>query len=459
MFDREVLCRDEDADRLVTIARNLIGLERKNYLAAMRAIRTYVASLHRLADDLDLAYTLLVASVESLAQGFDGHRGEWADYDETKRQAIDKALANADNETTKTVRDALLEIEHTSLARRFRDFTLDHLRPSYFREEAMGLDKPVGRTQLPSVLREAYRLRSKYVHNLNELPRALTLGVDYGETVQIDGVILLTLQGMSRLARHVITEFIARKPKVKTEEYDYSKERTGIVRLPLAPGYWIGKVEGLSPSSGQKRFEGFLNQLAGRLQKPDGAVTDLRDVLTKVEKMLPQMNSAQRRPFLALYCVFHGVVPSNHRLGSYLKVHKRYKAELERPSIETLLMHLVLETDPEWTLTEHRSVHDAYFINRDRKSGLKVPRSLEAGLSLELAEKYRAANDPEHASELIGFAVENHPGHARLYELEQKFNPSYAIAWCSVVFPTTKATAENKETENASPLPTAGTSD
>ena len=231
------------------------------------------------------------------------------------------------------------------------------------------------------------------------------------------------------------------------------------MRLPLAPKYWIGKVKGLSPSSGQKRFEGFLNQIAGRLQNPGATVTDLRDVLTKVEQMLPQMNATQRRPFLALYHVFHGIVPPNHWLRNYRNVQMRYKAEIERPSIETLLVHLVLETDPEWTLTEHRRVHNAYFDNRDKKSGLKVPRVLEAGLSLELAEKYRAANDPEHASELIAVAVENHPGHARLYELEQNFNPKIPIAWHSVVFPTTKSTAENKETDNASPLPTTGASD
>ncbi len=75
-FDDQVWCHDEDADRLVTIVRDLIGLRRESYLAAMRAIRTYVTGLHRVVDDLELAYTLLVASVESLAQGFDGYRGE-----------------------------------------------------------------------------------------------------------------------------------------------------------------------------------------------------------------------------------------------------------------------------------------------------------------------------------------------------------------------------------------------
>ena len=459
VFDDQVWCHDEDADRLVMTVRDLIGLQRKSYLAAMRAIRTYVTGLHRLADDLELAYTLLVVSIESLAQGFDGPPGEWMDYDETKRRAIDKALVNADAETTEAVRNALVEIEHTSLARRFRDFTLDHLRPSYFREEAVGLDKPAGRADLSCALREAYRLRSKYIHNLDKLPKALTLGFDYGETFCMDHVTLLTIQGMARLARHVITEFIRRQPKTETEEYDYSKEISGIALFPVAPQYWIGNAESLSPSSGRARLEGFLSQVVSCLsQEPDAAVTDLRDVLTKVEEMLPQMNPARRLPFLALYFVFNGVISSDQRMSDISGIEKRYGPEIEHPSVESMLVHLVLGVVPGWSLVEHQEVHDDYFSNRDKKNGFKVPRTLEVGFSLELAERYRTEDNTARAFELVSFAVENHPGHTRLYELEQQFNPKNPIAWRSVIFPTTK-TDENKETQNASSLPATNTAD
>ena len=85
VFDNRVWCQDEDADRLVKVAEDLIGLQRKNYLAAMRAIRNYVRGLHRLADDPELTYTLLVASIESLAQGFKARSPDWEDYPEDKR--------------------------------------------------------------------------------------------------------------------------------------------------------------------------------------------------------------------------------------------------------------------------------------------------------------------------------------------------------------------------------------
>lgn len=434
IFDNHVYCQDRDADRLVAFVRDIIGLRRKSYLAAIRAIRTYVTGLHRLADDFELAYTLLVASVESLAQKFDGHRAKWADYDQAKRLAIDKALANADKETARAVRNALLDIEHIALSRRFRDFTRRHLKPSFFREEAAGLTTPVGRTELPDTLREAYRLRSEYIHNLRELPRLLKLGVDYRETARIDGATLLTIQGMARLARHVITEFVAREPKVKVEEYDYHMERAGIVYLPPAPQYWIGNAKNLDSATGRKRLEGFLDQVAAwHSKEPNCVVTDMRDVLAKVSAMLPRMKKIERLPFLALYYVFNGIAPSQNHLPDFPMVKERYGAAIESPSVEAMLANLVLGVVPEWTLTEYEAVHDDYFKKRDKASGMKVARTLEAGLSLELAERHRAAGNPKRAAEFVSKAVENYPGNAALYELERTFDPKKKINWRNVV--------------------------
>ena len=43
VFDGLIVCKDEDAEYLRQFVANLIGLERKSYLAAIRAIRAYTA--------------------------------------------------------------------------------------------------------------------------------------------------------------------------------------------------------------------------------------------------------------------------------------------------------------------------------------------------------------------------------------------------------------------------------
>jgi hypothetical protein len=160
MFDGAVNWQPGDNDRLQRFVADLMTLERKGYEGAMQAIRRYVIGAHRISDDVNLAYALFVMSIESLAQEFDGFEPAWDDYDQNKRGRIDKALGEAREATADKVRAAILANEPVAIARRFREFTLAHVGPSFFREEA---DKAVGAVSRPDLsiaLRQAYSIRS-----------------------------------------------------------------------------------------------------------------------------------------------------------------------------------------------------------------------------------------------------------------------------------------------------------
>lgn len=430
VFDTQVWCQDEDAIRLVKVVEDLIGLQRKNYLAAMQAIRTYVGGLRRLTDDPEVTYTLLVASIESLMQKFRGDRPEWEDYPEEKRHKIDDALERADNQIKCRVRQTLLEIEHVAARRRYGDFVLAHLKPSFFREEASGLENPIGRSDLPRALKQAYDLRSRHIHGLKELPKQLTAGFHHAETFIVDRDTLLTFQGMTRLARHVISQFIKQQRKVPTEVYDYRQERAGIVAVSLAPRYWIGRVDNLAASSGRPRLEGFLAQIAAGLKNgADAEVTDLRNLLVEVEKLLPNASETHRRPFVALYVLFNRLATPELRMSSLEKVLSAYQSEIECPSVEAMLLNLLLGTMPEWSLEEHQAIHDADLRDQGKRDILRIPPIFRAGLSLALAERYRAYGKEVDARGLISTAVENCPGNPTLCKLEQSFDPQKAIPW------------------------------
>ena len=74
--------------------------------------------------------------------------------------------------------------------------------------------------------------------------------------------LLIAFQGITRLIRHVILEFIARQLKAANEPYDYRFKRHAVVRVTMAPKYWIGATKNLKISDGTMRLEGFLNQLS-----------------------------------------------------------------------------------------------------------------------------------------------------------------------------------------------------
>jgi hypothetical protein len=279
-------------------------------------------------------------------------------------------------------------------------------------------------------LREAYGIRSKYIHNLEELPRIMTLGGSYRETVRLERKTVLTFQGLARLARCVISEFIRRQPKVEAEIHDYSLEQSGVVQVQMAPQYWVASLEGLTHDCGRQRLEGFAEQLTGHLiGEPDAGVTDLRELLAQVEAMLPGMSPAKRRPFAALYILFNTYAPEELRMPGFDAIRSKWSAELDGPTVESMFFRLLSFSEPTWPLAEHERVHSEYFRIRHWKNGLRMPKALEAGASLVLAERFRAAQDHSRAAELISFAVENYPGHQALRELETGFKGDVAIDW------------------------------
>ena len=443
-FDNQIVFKPDDEKYLCDFIKQLIGLERRCFLGVMRAIRTYITGMLRIGDDLELAYTLIVASIESLAQDFDGHKANWDDFDQRRRKKIDTALNDAEEDVKKKVRTAILEIEHTALSRRFRSFSIEHVNSSFFREEAVGIASPIAKSDLPSVLNQAYKARSKYVHNLRELPRNLKFGNLSCETLRIDKVTWLTLQGLSRLARHVIIEFINKQPTVDSESYDYHLERTGIIQAPLAPQYWIGNVHNITRECGPKRLEGFLQQLTPFLfLKPDYQITDLTPVLEVVESMLPQFKKCERLPFIALYLLFNGFLPEEQKMKGVKEFENKYGNEITQPSSEALIYILLFDLKVEWELSIHKDTIDNYFNSRDNKLSFRLPRALEAGILLNLAERYRLDGQFDEAKKYVELSLENMPENKQLSEFESnyKFHCKDVITWSEIIFPK----SEDKE--------------
>lgn len=436
MYEPDFHVQPGQIEFLQSFVEQLIGLQRVKFLGAMRAIRTYVSAMHRVADDLELAYTLLVASVESLAQDFDGHQADWASLEDRKRTAMDEALEGAGPDIAERVRHALLSVEHIALARRFREFTLAHVADSFFRAEAAGLANAAARADLPDCLREAYTLRSKYVHSLKRLPHMLTTGHVSGEVVVESGVQYFTIAGLSRLMRHVIINFVVQQPTVPHEVYDYRLERYGFGQYPLDPAYWVGGAVGDITHLGKDKLGGFLQQLTQSLLRMPGAtITDLRPVLERVNEFAPRITRDLRRPYLALMALFNWFAPNANRVEPAPQVADLIAGELGVPSTEALCCYCLTETMPDWTHAEHSETLLAYFRRRGRKNGYRLPRLLEAAVTLALAERYRLAGNLTEFRRWVSFAVENHPGNPTLLALESSLRDDQPLRWSDVLLP------------------------
>jgi hypothetical protein len=433
-FDDYVYPSDVEIESFPQFVRQLLALDRKTFLASMRSMKSFVAGHHRIGDDLGLAYALIVASVESLAQGFDGHETVWEDVEDRLRNGIDSALASADPNICSAVKEAIIRNEDTRLSRRFKAFVQNHLSPEFFREAATG-NYPIARSELPEVLTQAYRLRSKYIHTIRELPDALTHPNKYFETTRDDGKPLLTFQGLARIARHVIVNFVWRGRTVDNEPYPYVSESAGVATFPLAAECWIWQP--LPDLSHSRRYlRGFLEQLTSVLAREnDAKLTDLKAMLDGGAALLPHARPTDRAAFLAILALYNFQVHPDHQSKDFQILLDRYGADSDLPLSENLVAHTLLNSTNVWDLDKHIELHAAHVSDSGKGKGLILPRRLDAAVTLVLAERCRLADRVETARKLVEHAVENIPGNAGVLALEQNFASNNEIKFWQVLFP------------------------
>ncbi|MHC2331956.1 hypothetical protein [Bradyrhizobium sp. USDA 4454] len=434
-FDERIALQEREIVAFVELVDQLIALDRKTFLAAMGAIRTFVTALHRMRDDLALAYTLFVSALESLAQDFDGYCTTWHDVDERKRKPVDAALAHATKRTGEAVRQAILSAEHASLGTRYRAFVLRHIDRDYFRAPDLNLGGAIGRHELDGALRQAYALRSRYVHNVRKLPDAITLVHAGREVTEVDRRAALSFDGLIRLTHHVIRAFISSGTKIEHEPHDYTREQAGVVTVSLAPQMWVAAPLRRA-EHGRQRLEGHLEEIVPVLANtPNSMITDLRPIFVDIERLVRSGRKSHRTTLLTLYALFAAFLTKNDRSPTLDALLERHSSEIGRPSSDALVAGTIFGSLDAWSIDVHRETLDRYFSERSTPSGLQAPKLLEGAMCLALAERYRQARHLNEARETIARAVETYPAHPAIRDLEDKFSPRKRLDWQGALLP------------------------
>ena len=180
----------------------------------------------------------------------------------------------------------------------------------------------------------------------------------------------------------------------------------------------------------------FLTQLSSYLSNErDAEITDLQPVLAKVEPLMASGTETARRPFLALYRLFNSLVSDDQRMPNFAEIEHRFRDEIDKPSLENMLVYLILRVSPNWRPSDYERILDDYFEQRTQRNGLRLPRAFEAGMTLHAAEQSRLDGDIGTARTLVSRATECHPGHKPLRQIEGKVGPNTPIDWFEVVFP------------------------
>ena len=97
----------------------------------------------------------------------------------------------------------------------------------------------------------AYDIRSRRSHVLTDLGEEAWVYTDGAETAfEPNFQQIFTLAGLWRLVRHVVRRYVIGAAKTSPEPWDYPEALPGIIKMQLAPQYWVWQPEGLTVKLG-----------------------------------------------------------------------------------------------------------------------------------------------------------------------------------------------------------------
>lgn len=406
----------EDAEEFLL---GLLDLNRESYEAASGAIQVILHAARTARDDPTLAYTLYVAALESLAQTTEAPPVPWDRLEDRKRRLVDAALEGVRDEQADRVRAAVLEAERVGLSSRFRAFVLGHVTGGFYRDVSAGL-LPVRASELEPALKEAYRVRSGNVHTLAELPReawAVTGGFD---TVRPRGTAtLLTIEGMHRLARHVVRDWAEHAPTAETKPFSFWDALPNVLRMEVASEYWVWQADGLTAATAGKYLTGWLEvwlSVAGGHR--DGWV-DVRNVLARIEQIAAGTAAGRRIWMVALYAIVHrNLAPQDQRPGGdgFLA---RHEGLLAPPSMVSFVVALITAGSLDWPLEDLQQAAAERRVERGRRQDWQVPACFEAALLAVLADQLAQVGRHEEALAAVDEAIGELPDNVELMRFEQ----------------------------------------
>lgn len=452
-FDPHRYVPEEQIDDVRRFMTSLLALRREHYEAAMRAIRRVVRAMQRAAEDQTTAYVDMVAALESLsaysdtpAAGFDG-------LEDRKQRLIDEALKDADPSLADRVREAVVEADRPGIRRRFVGFVLGSVEPSFFRDEAVGVRQPIRRADLERAVKAAYDIRSTSVHRLQELAaETQALGRRVDTVTDRRGDVVLTLEGLARLARHVVRDFVRRAPKGVDSDFDWRLHVPGLLHMQPAPQYWVWQADGFDHRSVGRYFTGFVEHLLDLLRDPSQPIADMEKILVRIERLVPGTHDGSARAMMmGIYALWHARTnPILHRPDA-AQFLERHGSMLERPGLAAYVFALLVGNHPSWSAEMWSALAESRRKERRQRSHLELPAGVDVVLQLMAAEALLDDGQLEAAATVAAAAAEEAPGNEQVMHWEDALRKGEALQidlralLCGVEPAAQEAAAPNEE--------------
>lgn len=363
----------DQADKLREFLKDCMQLSRGRYKSVLSSCRTIKHAISIVGSNYELAYSMYIYAIESLAQQFDGYEPSWDDYDPDVRKKIDISLDGLGEVVAAKVKGALLESSKLKAQQRFLSFVNEHVDESFFDHEIGELGSWIRPSELDSLLKNAYLARSGYVHELRPVVSHLKSGIlRRGDVLHYLQRPHLTISGLHRLALHVIRSF-ARDPGPEAgESINWRTELPGVETFELSPQYWIGNQQGFETSRAPKLLSGFMENLR-EATRTNGSISDLRKTLAGVAGRIKQSRpSINHDCLICLYWLYNWSVRDDGKDADWLDVKDDLEALLEKCTFPKVFAFALQTCVCPWPALEAWQAFQTYEKQREHKNGFNV---------------------------------------------------------------------------------------
>ncbi|RTL12124.1 MAG: hypothetical protein EKK54_05575 [Neisseriaceae bacterium] len=311
-----------ETEFLTKFVDEIIGLERNSYQKIISSIRTVQDSIEVLNYNFEMAYSLLVYCLESLAGNIGNTRTTWNDIDEKIRHQLGVVFKDISLSNIHEIKRILIESQHPKAQQSFITFIEDNIDESFFTSGTINVQNPIPFSQLKQSLLNTYNIRSRFVHGLDSVPMQLKMiQMSKIDSLIVFGQPYLTFSGLFRLVRHVIMNVVHKLPKVKHEKYNWRSNLPGIMNAELSPELWVWQHENFTEEQAVLRLNAFMVQLQ------IGKINDLTNLMNKILEIYSTSKKKHKQFLYYFFILYNLSVVKEQRIPNWEKFYNKHFVE------------------------------------------------------------------------------------------------------------------------------------
>lgn len=395
----------------------IVSLSRGDYKKLIEVIRQFYKVVLLVSVNLDLAYSTLVAGIESLATKYDSYETDWQDIDSNFRKDIEQILPRLSEEDSDLIKQAIINNTHSKLKQRYCKYCEYMIKDDYFIEYIINKNNSAKKTELLHAIKISYDLRSKYVHTFKKIGDEISI-FSAREIYYINEVPHITLNGLIRLFRYITLKTIYNLEALDSEQFNYFEELPQSIALTLdnmSPELWLWNEKNYTLELSLKYLNGLILHICSVWTGQENGFLDLRKVCDRIESLLKGLNgnTDNKKNLIMFYLIYNEFLKNinqEYTSKNYENILNKNRTLLEEIDIKSLTYNMLFKEENKIDTKDIENIYNKYEKDKYKKNKLQLPGLVETNILIELLNGFIDKSDSKKYEYYLSKLIGENPG-------------------------------------------------